>query len=259
MPDQVENPMSIIADDIVGLAALGESDAFGLKRVLRPREQVEFQLRQAILSGKFPPHMRLPSESELARHFGVSRSTIREALRSLATTGLVSTSPGATGGTFVEGVDHHALVDKLSEPIGNILQLGSLSHDELIEVRAIVEIPAARLAALHRTEAHLAELDQILDRAKLIPSSDPDVPGLHRSFHAVVSEASGNRLLGALVTALHSVTQPFPVTDAPEDARTSVKQHIKVVNAIRNQDALEAARAMEEHFAFLREHHAAAA
>src|ERR1700733_8238874 len=96
--------------------------AFRPERVRRPREQVEHQMRSAILSGEFKVGERLPSEAELAKAFGVSRSTIREALHALKTSGLITTTPGATGGSFVEGVDHHSLAERFGEALANVVQ-----------------------------------------------------------------------------------------------------------------------------------------
>ncbi|MCA3749647.1 MAG: winged helix-turn-helix transcriptional regulator, partial [Rubrobacter sp.] len=78
--------------------------AFKPAPVRRAREQVESQLREAILSGTFRSGDRLPSELELAKSFGVSRTTVREALGSLASAGLISKVPGASGGSFVRRV-----------------------------------------------------------------------------------------------------------------------------------------------------------
>ena len=77
-----------------------------LQRVLRPREQVERQLREAIYAGRFAPGQKLPSEADLGKLFAVSRPTVREALRSIAAAGLIRTVPGAQGGSFVSSLDH---------------------------------------------------------------------------------------------------------------------------------------------------------
>src|ERR1700689_745140 len=88
-------------------SALGA--AFAPIPVLRPREQVEEQIRAAILSGLLDVGSKLPSEAVLANQFSVSRTTVREALRSLATKSLIEKIPGPAGGTFVRKVDHWSL------------------------------------------------------------------------------------------------------------------------------------------------------
>lgn len=221
-------------------------------RVRRPREQVETQIRKAILEGEFRTGDRLPSEATLARDFGVSRSTIREALRSLAESGFISTSPGASGGSFVEGIDHHALSTRFGDSVETIMRLGTLSFEEVAAVRLLLEVPSAGLAARNRTDAHLTELERVIQAEKETTSSDPAVAELNASFHRVIAEASGNRLLGALISALHGVTHPLAYIDtSPEVGRQSVIDHIRIVKAIREQDEDAATTAMEEHLRYL--------
>jgi DNA-binding FadR family transcriptional regulator len=240
------------------MAEKANEPGFQPERVRRPREQVELQLRKAILAGKFRAGDRLPSEAELARDFAVSRSTIREALRALSTAGLITTSPGATGGSFVEGVDHHSLGAKFGESVENIVQLGSLTYSEVAEVRSLIEVPSARAAARNREDEHLSQLDEILQREKDVQVSDPAVPDLNASFHQVVAAASGNRLMAALVAALHRATHPLTYIDtSPDLGRRSVIHHMRIVDAIRAQDEDAAAAAMADHLAYLRDHVAA--
>jgi GntR family transcriptional regulator, transcriptional repressor for pyruvate dehydrogenase complex len=224
-------------------------------RVKRPREQVEYQIRKAILAGEFTVGDRLPSESDLAKAFGVSRSTIREALRSLATAGLISTSPGATGGSFVEGVDHHSIAERLGESVANVVQLGTMSYEEVANVRSLLEVPSAGLAARNRSNDDLRRLHEIIDREKAVSVDDPEVPQLNASFHRVLAEASGNRMLSALVSALHGVMHPLSYIDtSPTLGRESVIHHIRIASAVRDGDEDAAESAMADHLAYLSAH-----
>ena len=128
---------------------------FKPRPVSRAREQVEAQIREAILSGTFQRGDRLPSEAELASDFAVSRTTVREALRSLAAAGLISKVPGATGGSFVQAIDYRGLGSLIGESIENSLRLGSIDFDEVIHVRRLLEVPSAGLAAINRTESDI--------------------------------------------------------------------------------------------------------
>src|SRR3984893_17833876 len=121
--------------------------AFEPKGVVRPRVQIEQQIRSAILSGELPPGFRLQSEAELSRLFGVSRNTIREGLRSLETQGLIEKLPGAGGGSFVQRMDQQSLGKTLEESVGNLLKFGMIDVDELASVREYLEVPSVRLAA----------------------------------------------------------------------------------------------------------------
>ncbi len=220
--------------------------------VRRAREQVEHQLREAILSGTFQTGAKLPSEGELAESFSVSRTTVREALRSLASDGLISKTPGASGGSFVRVVDHQALGNLLGESMENTLRFGSISHDEVARVRELLEVPSARLAAEHRTEEDIALLNEIVDRQKEITVADPSVPGLDIGFHAAIAEASKNRVLASFVSALHRVTLPVLFIElSPEIGKKTVRQHLSVVRGIVDRDAEAAAEAMSDHLEYL--------
>lgn len=229
--------------------------AFRAAPVLRPRQQVETQIRKAIMDGTFNQGDRLPSEAKLAEAFGVSRATVREALRAISESGLIVTTPGATGGSFVQKVDHHSLADLVSERLSNVLGLGSVTYEEVGAFRDMLEVPSARLAAEHRTEAHLEAIREAIDEEKDAKSSDDQVVQLNASFHSAVAEASGNRVLIAFVGALHRLAHPitFIATD-DEVGATAVRHHIDIFKAIEEQDPDGAAAAMAEHLAYLDEH-----
>jgi len=220
--------------------------------VRRAREQVETQLREAILSGTFRRGDKLPSEVELSQSFSVSRTTVREALRSLASEGLISKMPGASGGSFVQVVDHQSLGLLLGETMQTTLRFGSINHDEVASVRRMLEIPSASLAAEHRADADLELLDNILARQKGLTVESPEVPGLDVGFHAAIAEASKNRVLSSFVSALHRVTRPVRFLDlSPEVGKATVVQHAAIVRAIKDADPDAAARAMTVHLDYL--------
>lgn len=225
------------------------------RAVLRPRQQVEDQIRYVILSGELRSGERLPSETELAHQFGVSRTTVREALRSLSTQNLITKVPGAGGGSFVRSVDHRSLGTVLGEEMHNLLALGSIDFEEVALVRQHLEVPSVRLAALNRTAKDLTALRAIVDDQKRISVDDPDVPQLDERFHAAIAQASKNRVLASFVAALHHETEPVSYLDlSPEVGRTTVAQHQRIVKAISAQDPDRAEAAIVEHLTYLREH-----
>jgi DNA-binding FadR family transcriptional regulator len=220
--------------------------------VRRPREQVEAQLREAILDGHFQQGERLPSEVELAARFTVSRTTIREALRSLAVDGLVRKVPGAAGGSFVLAIDHHALGGQLRDSVGTILRLGSVSMEEVREVRRLLELPAARLAARHSTPEQVQELRNFVDEVKRLPLADPLIDDMDVSFHSLIAEGSRNRLLFSFISALHQVMRPVRFLEFSErTGRETVLQHIGIVRALEQHDEDAAEAAMATHLEYL--------
>src|ERR687888_112142 len=105
--------------------------AFRPTPIMRPVDQVRLSIVQAIAAGQLRPGDRLPSEAEQARGFQVSRATVREALRSLADAGLISTVRGRGGGSFVNRLDSGPVERNLSEAMGVLLHVDAISLSEL--------------------------------------------------------------------------------------------------------------------------------
>lgn len=226
--------------------------AFKPAPVRRAREQVETQLREAILSGAFKSGDRLPSEAELGEQFGVSRTTIREALGSLASAGLISKTPGASGGSFVRIVDHETLGFSVGESMENTLRFGNIDFREINQTRRMLEVPSVRAAAQRRSVADIEVLTENIERQKNATVDDPESADLDTSFHTAIAEASKNRVLASFVFALHRVLRQLLFLDiSPEEGKAFVQQHIAIVQGIINGDEAAAAKAMEEHLDYL--------
>ena len=225
---------------------------FRAREILRPRAQVEHQIREAILRGEFSQGDKLPPETELALQFGVSRPTVREALGSLVAAGLIRKVPGVAGGSFVNSVTPDSLSSMLSESMDTIVRLGSLDIDELTSMRRVLEVPAASWAASNREVRHLSALHDIVERQRTTTIDDPDIVIYDRDFHVTIAHASGNRLLAAFISAIHETTLPARfLWVTPEVGRSTVKQHMAIVSAIRDGSASDAATAMDEHLEYV--------
>jgi DNA-binding FadR family transcriptional regulator len=223
------------------------------RRVRKAYEQVADQLRDLILSGELEPGARLPTEQTLARDFGVSRATVREALRVLATQNLIRTTKGATGGSFVilPTADH--ISDFLSSNISLLSQTETVSLDEFLELREFLEVPAARLAARRHTPEALERLQAA------IPGHPRDLGTeeqfiYNKDFHSQVVLASENTLLSIAVQPIFSVMQ----TNLSRSAlgRRFHDQinddHRAIATAIAAGDEDAAAEEMHRHLAYLR-------
>ena len=231
---------------------------FRARQVTRPRDQVEQQLREAIFSGKFAQGDKLPAETELAQLFGVSRPTVREALGALVTAGLIRKIPGVAGGSFVNTVTPDSLSQMLSESMDNILKLGALDVLELTELRRVLEIPAARMAAANRTDEHLQRLSGIVDRQRTTTITDPEIPNYDLAFHTTIGQASGNRLLAAFIAAVHGSTHPVQYLRVTKEvAQKTVRQHMSILSAIQKGEADKAGEAMETHLDYVLRYSAA--
>ena len=229
----------------------GSGDGFRARQVKRPRAQVEEQLRQAILLGRFKQGERLPPETELAHQFGISRPTLREALGSLARAGLIRKVPGVSGGNFVNSVTPDSLREMLSDSMNTILRLGSLDVGEVNQVRRLLEVPAAQWAAANRTSADLALLSRTIKQQEA-PIDGQNIVVDDLPFHAVIGRSSGNRLLSALLSAVHEVADSARFLDiTAEIQRETVKQHKSILGAIEDGDAKHAAESMALHLDYI--------
>jgi GntR family transcriptional repressor for pyruvate dehydrogenase complex len=218
--------------------------ALSVKRIRPAYEQVAEQLRELILKGTLSPGDQLPVEAELSAVFGVSRSTVREALRMLSSQSLIYTARGVTGGTFVAETSPDAISDFLETSIG----LLSGSHEITAD-----EVPAARLAALRRTDEHLEAMRQAIAEEK----AETD-RGLrfehHQRFHNALLDAAGNRLLDLMTVPIFRVIRSRFLEGQPaRQFWTQVDDdHTEILNCITAGDAEKAALRMHAHLARIR-------
>jgi GntR family transcriptional repressor for pyruvate dehydrogenase complex len=228
---------------------------FQPKGVVRPRVQIEQQIRSAILSGELPPGFRLQSEAELSRLFGVSRDTIREGLRSLETQGLIQKLSGAGGGSFVQRIDQQSLGKALQESVGNLLKFGMIDVDELAAVREYLEVPSARLAAVNCSEKDLWELRTVVERQQNVTTTEmggAENRELNLQFHNTIARVSSNNLLNTFVHALHRATEAgHYVTLEGDEGQLAwehhVDHHVKILHAIEQRDPNAAEEAVNAH------------
>lgn len=162
------------------------------------------ELRADITSGRLQPGERLPPEPELCVRTGVSRSTVREALRLLSSQHLIVTTRGVTGGSFVAHPNAGQLSEALFTGMTLLTNSAGIGLVDLLELRRVLEVPAAALAALRRTDAHLAEI-----RAALFDPAIDDFDVMlraHTEFHEAVAKATGNPLFELVTRPLYHVS-----------------------------------------------------
>jgi DNA-binding GntR family transcriptional regulator len=181
------------------------------------RDKVAEQIRAAILSGQFRPGDRLV-EDRLAEEFGVSRNPIREAIRTLASEGLIEVT-----------ARRGAVVASLSEQ----------EADELLEVRATLEAANARLAARRRNPAVLRQLQAILDEGTeaVETLSLAELQRLNDRFHGSLAQAGENRVLADLMRTLRDRTAPLFLSAGLAFARLSWSEHAAILRAVIAGDA----------------------
>jgi GntR family transcriptional regulator, transcriptional repressor for pyruvate dehydrogenase complex len=209
----------------------------------RVAEQIADRIRLLILDGTFPPGQPLPGERQLAERFGVSRGSIRDALRVLETVGLLVTRHGQ--GTFPQELD----VERLVAPLASILTYRHDLEDDLLDVRRMFEPAVARVAATRITEEDLLDLQRILEaqRRKLKTRQLAIVEDT--AFHGVLARATGNRVVVSIMATLNDLLVESRKLALKQEGRPgrSMQGHEAVVAALQRRDANAAAEAMREH------------
>jgi len=203
-------------------------------------------LRSQITSGRLRPGDRLPTEPQLCRSAGVSRSTVREALRLLASEHLVVTVRGVAGGSFVVHPSPAQLADSLCVGVSLWQATGAVGVAELLEVRTMLEVPATRLAALRRTDRDLEAI-----RATLFDpwaATVDDMLEAHHAFHVAVAAACANPLLELVTLPLHASVDRSLIDPLGRDFWVRVDvDHRAIIKAIAAQRPDDAQTAAEEH------------
>ncbi len=209
-------------------------------------------LREEITSGRLRPGERLPTEPQVCARSGVSRCTVREALRLLASQHLIVTTRGVTGGSFVAHPSPENLSDTLSTGLNLLLSTSTAGLCDLLEVRESLEVPAAAQAARRRSEEHVVELE-----AALFDPGVADVPEMlaaHRAFHAALVAATGNPLFELLSRPLYQISNEREVAaTAPAGFWLQIDaDHRELLRCVKAGDADGATKVAREHITFIR-------
>ncbi|WP_229071366.1 FadR/GntR family transcriptional regulator [Actinoplanes sp. DH11] len=214
-------------------------------------QQLADELRAEITSGRLQPGERLPPEPELCVKIGVSRSTVREALRLLASQHLIVTTRGVTGGSFVSHPDAEQLADGLSTGFALLTHSANVGFADLLELRRALEVPAAGLAATRRTDGHLTEL-----RGALFDPAIDDFDTMmaaHAAFHRAMSKATGNPLFELVGSPLYQASYGEEVIGSlPEDYWGRIDgDHRRLLGCVLARDAEGATKAAAEHLDYI--------
>lgn len=205
-------------------------------------QEVATQIKDLILGKKLKPGDKLPNEMELSRLFGVSRPTVREAVKALMSQNIIEISRGK--GTFISKTP--GIVD---DPLG----LDFVTHPDLklslIEARLLIEPGAARIAAKNaeeedvvRIEGFIRSMEEAVRRGEI----DMDV---ELAFHRSIAEATKNpvivRIVPVIIDAIIKTYRDAPRTN--EDHKHALEEHIRITEAVKARDPSAAFKAMEHH------------
>jgi DNA-binding FadR family transcriptional regulator len=203
------------------------------------------RLREMILSSGLAEGTPLPTERELVVQSGLSRASVREALRVLETEGLVHTRAGRNGGSQVRRPGR----ESISRSLELFVRSHSVRFEALLEVREAIEPAAARLAALHRSDDDLAEMTRIHREFESANNAAAHTH-LNLEWHRAVMKASRNELMmaffNAIADAVVSVSESHSLF-SPDVHREVARVHGRVLQAIAERDPDAAFRRMMGH------------
>jgi len=219
----------------------------------RLHEAIAEHLEEMVLRGQFRPGEPLPTESDLATQLAVSRAVVRDAVRVLATKGLVHVRHGV--GAFVTDSGRA----RLAEALGISLRRGDYTPWELYIIRRGLELTVVEEAIERATAEQIAEMRRVMADYRVHYFEDPQ-RGFdeHVRFHQLMARSTGNRILVDLLDPItvfripeHLGTAGLPRTDTPELHEDYCCRHERIVDAIEKRDLAEARVAMLEHIADL--------
>lgn len=218
-------------------------------------DAIAHQLETRILEGSLKPGDRLPAERELAIELGVSRPSLREAIKKLVSRDLLVSRHG--GGTYVTDRLDTSFID----PWQKLMEQHPSLQDDVLEFRYLLEASAAELAAQRATDADLERLEQAyarLDAAYLGDDRSAQVTA-DVAFHLTIAESAHNVLFGHLVASVmrllheHVRRSLREIAVSRETGGLLMAQHLAIRDAIRSRRPEAARLAAQTHISFVRQ------
>ncbi|MCV6588736.1 MAG: FadR family transcriptional regulator [Marinobacterium sp.] len=209
-------------------------------------KQIAEQIRSAILNGDLQIDERLPTESELASRFNVSRPTIREALKRLAAQHLIRSRRGPAGGTFVNRPSREEMSDSLTGTATMMVSMGEFDLHAISEARREMERLCLKLAVERRTDAQLAEMAAALHQQQQ-PISDEDFCAADVRFHRALVDATSNPVLQFNMYTVIEALQPLTnmVANRFRERQFIIEHHQALYDAIAAQQLDSAEQALD--------------
>jgi len=244
-------PSSLTSGDeaVKPLAAAGRRRKARAAKLLEPirktriPEEIADRIRRLILDATFEPGRPLPSERVLARRFGVSRGSVRDAFRILEVLGLLEMRHGQ--GTFPRELS----VDRLVAPLATVLTYRRDLQDELMDVRRMFEPAVAREAAGRATDDDVAALESVLSAQRRKLGTGQSAILEDTAFHAALARATRNRIVVHIMETLNDLLVESRKLTLQQKGRPqrSLAGHEAIVAAVRRHDREAAGRAMHDH------------
>ena len=220
-------------------------ELFSRISVARASSAITDQIRTAIVTGKLSEGERLAPERELAEQFGVSRVTVRDALRALEAMGLIEVRVGARGGAFVTAPTG----SRVAQAMSDMMMMSVVSPEDVVESRLVVELGTVTLACARATAGDLEALRDLGARAREALAERTYTRELSWEFHSRLAEAAHNGAVAGLTQSFRSTLSMHPVR-AREGAKAhaaTVEEHARILDALERRDADAARHEMAQH------------
>ena len=210
--------------------------------------QIAQAIRDAIVGGQMIVDERLPSEAELAEQFQVSRPTVREALKRLASQSLIRTQRGAFGGAFVNKLSYPEAYGQQITTSTLLLSMNAVSFETACEARYALERACAPLSSQRRTADHLATMRAELHRQAQPGLSDESFCASDVAFHRALVDGAGNPVLSYQLAGAVEAMQPLMnmITFTARSRSEIVDLHTRIADALDHHDAPKAEAALHD-------------
>ncbi len=226
---------------------LEDQSIFSPIQTERISQKIEEQIKEAIIKRHYRAGDKLPPERELAEMFHTSRTSIREALRSLEKSGFIMIKKGVHGGGFVIKGDSRPAINSIRD----MLRHAQVSLEEVLNMRIIIEPTVAAEAAEKATPEDIARLEDIVGQLREEFESENPIIAYERNptFHSILAEITGNQVFIIIMQVLMEI-HAYRMSQFKLDEKTKktiVRQHKGIIKAIKKGDKEEAFKKTKKH------------
>lgn len=216
-----------------------------IKKPKRAFEEVALIIKESIFSGTYKPGQKLPSEVELAHQFGVSRHTIREALRTLEIAGFLTIRTGVSGGPIVKDT----IVTTISNLFMDVFQMEKITVKEFTAARLAIEKVILNDAINNFTEEDIKNLKENIAQAKALIAKKEIATEANFEFHSLLARASKNKVFIILEKTMNAIMYELRSRTAVDFKTTkgAVEAHEKLLEALVKKDWENAVMLLEKH------------
>jgi DNA-binding FadR family transcriptional regulator len=221
------------------------SEIFSSIKTTRASEEISKQIKTAIFSDRLKTGDRLPSEMELADIFSISRTTVREALRTLEKEGFLVIKQGIKGGSYIREADFSPIVNSIT----HMLKLKRVTLGNLTEARLIIEPEISKIAALKSNKQDIKALEEALSGLRKVVEKKERSTATNIHFHRIIGEGCKNPVLSFINNSLLNLLEEnlSKLYMVLESNRFLLEQHVQICEAIKARNPEKAYAEMRKH------------